>query len=68
MKVRSRYRTDGERLFSFKLKGGNTKPESMRFEGVLADLERTRRRRAVMVAARLMAYQTSSVWGTRDGV
>ena len=33
----------GERLFSFKLKGGKTKPESMHYEGVLADLEETRR-------------------------
>ena len=58
----------GERLFSFKLKGGNTKPESMRFEGVLADLERTRQETSSDgLRARLMAYQTSSVCGECEG-
>ena len=33
----------GNRQFSFKLKGGNAKPVSMTFEGVLADLESIRR-------------------------
>ena len=52
----------GERLFSFKLKGGNTKPELMRFEGVLKDLERTRQETSSDgLRARLMAFQTSSV-------
>lgn len=51
----------GERLFSFKLKGGNSKPEPMHFEGVLADLENIRRHTTSDgLRARLMAYQTSS--------
>ena len=51
----------GERLFSFKLKGGNSKPEMMPFEGVLADLERMRSTTSSDgLRARLMAYQTSS--------
>ncbi len=51
----------GQRLFSFKLKGGNTKPESMPFAGVLADLEEMRRTTSSEgLRARLMAYQTSS--------
>lgn len=50
----------GERLFSFKLKGGNSKPESLPFEGVLADLERSRRETSSEgLRARLMAYQSS---------
>jgi excinuclease ABC subunit A len=50
----------GERVFSFKLKGGNAKPEAMRFDGVLADLEETRRTTSSDgLRARLMAYQTS---------
>jgi len=51
----------GTRRFSFKLKGGNSKPESMTFAGVLADLEATRRSTSSDgLRARLMAYQTSS--------
>ena len=51
----------GNRRFSFKLKGGNIKPESMTFEGVLADLENIRRNTTSDgLRARLMAYQTSS--------
>lgn len=51
----------GERLFSFKLKGGNTRPEATTFEGVLADLEATRRNTSSDgLRARLMAYQTTS--------
>ena len=51
----------GKRRFSFKLKGGNIKPESMTFEGVLADLENIRRNTTSDgLRARLMAYQTSS--------
>jgi excinuclease ABC subunit A len=58
----------GSRLFSFKLKGGNTKPESMPFEGVLADLETMRRTTSSDgLRARLMAYQTSSVCETCKG-
>ncbi len=51
----------GKRLFSFKLKGGNSKPETMAFDGVLADLEEMRRTTSSDgLRARLMAYQTSS--------
>ena len=58
----------GNRLFSFKLKGGNTKPESMTFDGVLADLEQTRRNTSSDgLRARLMAYQTSSTCATCSG-
>ena len=50
----------GDRLFSFKLKGGNSKPETMKFPGVLAELERIRRTTTSDgLRARLMAYQTS---------
>lgn len=51
----------GERLFSLKLKSGNRKPELMKFEGVLADLEETRRNTSSEgLRTRLMAYQSSS--------
>ncbi len=51
----------GERLFSFKLKRGNTKPELTTFEGVIADLEQTRRETTSDgLRAKLMAFQTSS--------
>ncbi len=51
----------GKRIFSFKLRGGNTKPEAMTFEGVLADLEEMRRTTSSDgLRARLMAFQTSS--------
>ncbi len=51
----------GNRQFSFKLKGGNARPESMTFEGVLANLENIRRNTTSDgLRARLMAYQTSS--------
>jgi len=51
----------GDRLFSFKLKGGSTKPESLPFEGVLADLENIRRTTTSDgLRTRLMAYQTAS--------
>ncbi len=50
----------GERIFEFKLKGGNRKPEPMVFEGVLADLELSRKNTSSEgLKARLMAYQTS---------
>lgn len=50
----------GERLFAFKLKRGNYKPEQVPFAGVLADLEQTRRGTSSDgLRARLMAYQTS---------
>ncbi|MFO8027465.1 MAG: excinuclease ABC subunit UvrA [Opitutales bacterium] len=58
----------GSRLFSFKLKGGNTKPESTTFDGVLADLEATRRNTSSDgLRARLMAYQTSSTCASCGG-
>lgn len=51
----------GDRLFSFKLKRGNTRPESVPFEGVLADLEQTRRETSSEgLRARLLAFQASS--------
>jgi excinuclease ABC subunit A len=57
-----------DRLFSFKLKGGNTKPELMQFKGVLADLELTRLETSSDgLRARLMAYQTSSKCGECKG-
>ena len=50
----------GDRLFSFKLKGGNSKPETMQFAGALAELERIRKTTSSDgLRARLMAYQTS---------
>jgi excinuclease ABC subunit A len=58
----------GSRLFSFKLKGGNAKPERLPFDGVLADLEEMRRSTTSDgLRARLMAYQTSSRCETCDG-
>ena len=49
----------GEQEFLFKTKPGNRKPEPMRFEGVIADLERTRREtRSDGLRNRLLAYQT----------
>lgn len=50
----------GERLFSFKLKRGNTKPEVVPFTGVIADLVDTRTSTSSDgLKARLMQYQTS---------
>ena len=58
----------GNRQFSFKLKGGNTKPELMTFDGVLADLENIRRNTTSEgLRARLMAYQTSNRCESCDG-
>ncbi|MFW6218119.1 MAG: excinuclease ABC subunit UvrA, partial [Verrucomicrobiota bacterium] len=58
----------GSRRFSFKLKSGNTKPESTTFDGVLADLERTRRSTSSDgLRARLMAYQTGRRCETCQG-
>lgn len=58
----------GSRQFSFKLKGGNSKPEAMEFAGVLADLENMRlTTTSDGLRARLMAYQTSSVCETCHG-
>ena len=46
--------------FLFKLKGGNHKPESMTYKGVLADLEETRiNTSSDGLRSRLLAYQTS---------
>jgi len=58
----------GSRHFSFKPKGGNSKPEKMEFGGVLADLEAMRRTTTSDgLRARLMAYQTSSRCETCEG-
>ena len=58
----------GSRQFSFSLKGGNSKPETMEFAGVLADLENMRlTTTSDGLRARLMAYQTSSVCETCHG-
>ena len=58
----------GDRLFSFKLKGGNSKPETMKFAGVLAELEQIRRKTTSDgLRARLMAYQTSHTCKTCGG-
>jgi len=52
----------GDRIFSFKLTGGNRKGELMPFPGVIADLDTTRRETSSDgLKARLMAYQTSKV-------
>jgi excinuclease ABC subunit A len=52
----------GERLFAFKTKPGNRKPEMLPWEGVLADLERTRRETSSDgLRNRLLAYQTRSL-------
>ncbi|MGC9453137.1 MAG: excinuclease ABC subunit UvrA [Oceanipulchritudo sp.] len=51
----------GEREFLFKTRPGNHKPEPSRFDGVLADLERTRREtRSDGLRNRLLAYQVRS--------
>jgi excinuclease ABC subunit A len=48
----------GDRLFAFKTRPGNHKPETRPFEGVLADLERTRRETSSDgLRSRLMAFQ-----------
>lgn len=49
-----------DREFQFKLKAGRAKPEPVQFDGVLADLETTRRETSSEgLKARLMAYQFS---------
>lgn len=51
----------GERLFDFKLKPGNSKPEKLPFEGVLADLkEGFESSSSDGFKAKLMAYQVFS--------
>ncbi len=51
----------GDRLFSFKLRAGNAKPELLPFAGVIADLEDTKRNTSSDgLRARLMAYQVGS--------
>lgn len=50
----------GEREFLFKLRAGKAAPKPARFDGVLADLEETRRTTSSDgLRARLMAYQVS---------
>lgn len=51
----------GERLFHFKTKPGNRKPEVLPWEGVVADLETIRRETTSDgLRAKLMAFQVSS--------
>lgn len=51
----------GEREFLFKLRAGKSPPKPARFEGVIADLETTRRTTSSEgLRARLMAYQISA--------
>jgi excinuclease ABC subunit A len=51
----------GERLFAFKLRPGNAKPEMQPFAGVLADLDETRRHTSSEgLRARLMAFQVGT--------
>lgn len=51
----------GERLFQFKLKRGNTKPEATRWLGVMELLDEIRRETSSDgLRARLMAYQVAS--------
>ena len=50
------------RTFAFKLKAGNSKPEKLPFEGVLADLRDTQLHTSSEgLKARLVAYQVSSL-------
>lgn len=52
----------GNRRFEFKLKGGNSKPERLQFDGVLHGLEQIwQTTTSDGLRARLMAYQTKSV-------
>lgn len=58
----------GERLFSFKTRAGNRRPEELPWEGVLADLERTRRETTSDgLRTRLLAYQTRSACPQCEG-
>jgi excinuclease ABC subunit A len=58
----------GEREFLFKTKPGNRKPEPARFEGVLADLVRTRRETSSDgLRNRLLLYQTRSLCPDCEG-
>ena len=58
----------GKRLFSFKLKAGNAKPEELPFEGVIADLKKTfSETSSDGLRARLMAYQVSSLCPDCEG-
>lgn len=51
----------GERLFAFKLKSGNSKPEKLPFKGVLADLQESfETTSSDGLKAKLMAYQVFS--------
>ena len=59
----------GEQQFQFKLKGGNSKPEKMQFDGVLAGLEHIRQTtKSDGLRARLMAYQTNHLCETCKGL
>ncbi len=57
-----------DRLFSFKLTGGNRKPKIMSYEGIMVDLVKTRSETSSDgLKARLMAYQVSSICPTCKG-
>ena len=59
----------GDRQFKFKLKGGNSKPDIMQFEGVLAGLEQIRQTtKSDGLRARLMAYQTNRLCEACQGM
>lgn len=58
----------GDRLFSFKLKAGNRKPESMPFEGVIADLVNSQKTSTSnSLRTRLMAYQAAQTCNVCKG-
>ena len=58
----------GDRLFEFKLRGGNRKPEAMVYEGVISDLEHSYASSSSdSLRTRLRAYQTAQTCKICDG-
>ena len=58
----------GDRLFEFKLRGGNRKPEAMVYEGVISDLEHSYATSSSdSLRTRLRAYQTAQTCKVCDG-
>ena len=58
----------GDRLFEFKLRGGNRKPEAMTYEGVISDLEHSYATSSSdSLRTRLRAYQTAQTCKNCDG-
>jgi excinuclease ABC subunit A len=58
----------GDRLFEFKLRGGNRKPEAMVYEGVITDLEHSYTTSSSdSLRTRLRAYQTAQTCKICDG-